>query len=52
MFQLTKQEFDSLILQFAISNKVGRGGTRRLPYAFTEHGVLMLSSVLKKQQSS
>ena len=46
MFQLTKDENDSLISQFAISKNPGRGGTRKLPYAFTEQGVAMLSSVL------
>ncbi len=43
MFQLTKEEFQSLILQYAISKKQGRGGVRKLPYAFTEQGVSMLS---------
>ena len=46
MFQLTKEEFESLILQNAISKKQGRGGTRKLPFAFTEQGVSMLSGVL------
>ncbi len=45
MFQLTKEEFESLRSQFATSNK--RGGTRYMPYAFTEQGVAMLSGVLK-----
>ena len=45
MFQLTAEEAESLRLHFAISN-VGRGGRRYLPYVFTEHGVVMLSSVL------
>jgi phage regulator Rha-like protein len=45
MFQLTKEEAESLRLQFATSNE-GRGGRRYLPYAFTEHGVAMLSAVL------
>lgn len=44
MFRLNAEEFDSLLLQNAISK--GRGGRRTLPYAFTEHGVAMLSSVL------
>lgn len=43
MFQLTKEEFNNLIFQFGISSW---GGTRKLPYAFTEQGVAMLSSVL------
>lgn len=44
MFQLTKEEFESLRSQIATSNK--RGGTRYLPFAFTEQGVAMLSSIL------
>lgn len=36
--------------QFATSN-AGRGGRRYLPYAFTEHGVAMLSSVLNSQRA-
>jgi len=43
MFQLTQEEFNNLKSQIAISSW---GGRRTLPYAFTEHGVLMLSSVL------
>lgn len=43
MFQLTESEFINLKSQIAISRW---GGRRTLPYAFTEHGVLMLSSVL------
>src|SRR5690348_9652781 len=50
MFQLTKEEAESLRLQFATSN-VGRGGRRYLPYAFTEHGVAMLSSVLNSERA-
>ena len=50
MFQLTKEEWSSLISQIVTSKK-GRGGTRKLPFAFTEHGVLMLSSVLNSQQA-
>lgn len=50
MFQLSDEEFKSLISQFAISNK-GRGGRRKLPFVFTEHSVLMLSSVLNSQQA-
>src|SRR5258708_35464581 len=44
MFQLTKEEHDALLLQFAIA-KIGRGGRQTRPYAFTEHGVAMLSAV-------
>ena len=46
MFQLGPEEAKSLIFQFGISKRVGRGGNRRLSYAFTEQGVAMLSSVL------
>lgn len=44
MFQLTSEETETLIFQFGRSN--GRGGSRHCPYAFTEQGVAMLSSVL------
>lgn len=43
MFQLTAEELENLRSQIATSRW---GGRRYLPYAFTEHGVLMLSSVL------
>ncbi|MEY4877114.1 MAG: hypothetical protein RL708_2263 [Bacteroidota bacterium] len=48
MFQLTQKEFDNLKSPIATSSlKSGSwGGKRTLPYAFTEHGILMLSSVL------
>jgi hypothetical protein len=46
MFQLTEQVWFSLKSQFVIA-KTGRGGTRSLPFAFTEHGVIMLASVLR-----
>ncbi len=49
MFQLTAEEFKSLISQNAISNNIGRGGTRKLPNVFTEHGVAMISSVLNSE---
>ena len=49
-FQLTNQEFTRLRSQFATSNK-GRGGVRYLPWAFTEHGVSMLSSVLNSDRA-
>jgi hypothetical protein len=45
-YQLAQQEFMSLMSQNATS-KPGRGGRRKLPWAFTEHGVAMLSSVLR-----
>jgi len=46
MFQLNAQEADSLRFQIGMSKRTGRGGRRYLPYAFTELGVAMLSSVL------
>jgi hypothetical protein len=49
MCHLTPQEFISLKSHFVISK--GRGGTRKLPYAFTEHGILMLSSVLNSEKA-
>jgi len=49
MFQLTKAEFQNLRYQFGTSSW---GGRRYAPYAFTEHGVLMLSSVLNSQQAA
>ena len=49
MFQLTQDEFKSLISQNAISKNPGRGGTRKLPNVFTEQGVAMLSSVLNSE---
>lgn len=45
MFRLTQEEFDGLMRQSATS-KTGRGGRRKLPYAFTEHGAIMLATVL------
>ena len=45
-FQLSEKEWEVLKSQIVIA-KTGRGGTRSLPYAFTEHGVLMLASVLR-----
>ncbi|MDO8734508.1 MAG: ORF6N domain-containing protein, partial [Elusimicrobiota bacterium] len=48
MFQLSENEFQNLILQFATSSW---GGARKLPYVFTEQGVAMLSSVLRSQRA-
>lgn len=48
MFQLTEIELENLMSQIATSSW---GGIRKLPFAFTEHGVLMLSSVLKSDKS-
>jgi hypothetical protein len=50
MFQLTENEFASLRSQIATS-KNGRGGDRYNPMVFTEHGVLMLSSVLNSAKA-
>ncbi|MCP2026423.1 hypothetical protein L1276_001567 [Flavobacterium sp. HSC-32F16] len=51
MFQLTEIEHHSLRSQIVILKK-GRGEHQKyLPYAFTEHGVLMLSSVLKSDKA-
>ena len=50
MFELTEMEYNSLIInlrtQIATSNK---GGRRHMPFAFTEQGVAMLSSVLRSE---
>lgn len=51
MFQLTAEEWRALRSQTVISNVEGRGGRRTAPYAFTEQGVAMLSSVLGSQQA-
>lgn len=48
MFQLSETEFKNLKSQFAISSW---GGRRKLPNVFTEHGVLMLSSVLNSDRA-
>ncbi|MFH0764813.1 MAG: ORF6N domain-containing protein [Calditrichota bacterium] len=49
MFQLTRQELTILRSQFVTSR--GWGGRRYLPYAFTEQGVAMLSSVLNSDRA-
>ncbi len=51
MFQLTAEQQAALRFQSGISNPAGRGGRRYLPYAFTEQGVAMLSSVLNSQRA-
>ncbi len=45
---LTKEEFENLMFQIGTSSW---GGTRKLPYAFTELGVAMLSSVLRSDRA-
>ncbi len=62
MFQLTKEEFEGLRLQIATlenepnslrlqiaTSKSGRGGSRYLPYVFTEQGIAMLSGILTSE---
>jgi len=62
MFRLTKAEYENLMSQFATSNSKDKydnlrsqfatsrwGGRRKLPFAFTEHGIIMLSSVLNSK---
>jgi len=57
MFQLTKEEFENLRFQFGTSNLRSQfvtsthGGRRYRPYAFTEQGVAMLSSVLNSDKA-
>lgn len=48
MFELTRQEFENLRCNFSTSK---HGGTRYLPFAFTEHGVTMLASVLNSDKA-
>lgn len=48
MFELTEIEFNSLRSQIASSN---RGGNRYMPFAFTEQGIAMLSSVLNSERA-
>ena len=48
MFQLTENEWKILRSQFVTSSW---GGRRSLPYVFTEHGILMLSSVLRSERA-
>jgi hypothetical protein len=62
MFQLTKEEYESLkfqietlektnSLRLQIETSKGRGGTRYLPYAFTEQGIAMLSGILNSDKA-
>jgi len=50
MFQLTDAEFELLMSQFATSNP-GRGGRRKRPLVFTEHGALMAATVLNSARA-
>lgn len=49
-FQVNAEEFSTLISQNVIA-KAGRGGRRTLPWVFTEHGAIMLASVLKSDRA-
>jgi hypothetical protein len=48
MFQIDNQEFKNLMFQFGTSSW---GGVRKLPYAFTEQGVAMLSGILNSDSA-
>ena len=60
MFQLSNDEYNFLSLQLAKTNlrfqngtsSKDHGGRRYLPYVFTEHGVVMLSSILKSEKAA
>jgi hypothetical protein len=49
-FQLTGEELEPLMSQIVTSN-TGRGGRRKLPWVFTEHGAIMLASVLNSERA-
>lgn len=51
MFRLNKDDLEALTFQIGMSKVPGRGGRRTLPYAFTEQGVAMLSSVLNSDRA-
>jgi hypothetical protein len=51
MFQLNREEIDALRFHIGMSKRKGRGGRRYAPYAFTEQGVAMLSSVLRSERA-
>lgn len=57
MFQLTKEEAETSRSQNVtlksqiVTSKSGHGGRRKLPYAFTEQGVAMLSTVLRSERA-
>ena len=51
MFQLTREEDLNLKSQFATSSLAEYGGRRKLPFAFTEQGVAMLSTVLNSERA-
>ena len=49
MFQMTAKELREMVSQFAIPSHTYAGGS--VPYAFTEHGVLMLANVLRSERA-
>jgi len=51
MFELTKEELENWRSQFVMSNETNKMGLRYAPFAFTEQGVAMLSSVLKSKKA-
>lgn len=56
MFQLTEKEYltnlkSQFVTSSTITGKVKWGGKRKLPYAFTEHGTVMLASVLNSERA-
>lgn len=51
MFQLTKEELENWKSQFVTSNSRAKMSLRKLPLAFTEHGIAMLSSVLNSERA-
>ena len=52
MFELSKEETEKWRCQFGISNPGYKMGLRHSPFAFTEHGILMLSSVLNSRKAA
>ncbi|RLB65425.1 MAG: hypothetical protein DRI90_02015 [Deltaproteobacteria bacterium] len=50
--RLTGEEWGALISQSVTSKRTGRGGRRKLPRAFTEQGIAMLSSVLRSSRAA
>jgi hypothetical protein len=51
MFQLNREENEALRFHIVMSKREGRGGRRYAPYAFTEQGIAMLSSVLRSERA-
>ena len=51
VFQLTREELTNLMSQIATSKKDGRGGIRKRPFVFTEHGAMMAAMVLRSERA-